>query len=124
MKCLPIVEAGQALLVDDTYASDDTVWLTPSPGHTPGHCNVNVRSRGMHAVMIGDLIHHALQVREPDWTTRFFWNPEMTVRSRKRFLEEVANTATIVLPTHFPSPTAGNVIAQGGQFRYRFQAKP
>ena len=30
--CLPIVEAGQALLVDDGYALDDTVTLTPTPG--------------------------------------------------------------------------------------------
>src|SRR5882757_9157254 len=30
--CLPIVEAGQALLVDDDYALDDTITLTPTPG--------------------------------------------------------------------------------------------
>ena len=33
--CLPIVEAGQALLVDDDYALDDTITLTPTPGHSP-----------------------------------------------------------------------------------------
>src|SRR5689334_25256453 len=41
--CLPIVEAGQALLVDDDYALDDTVTLTP--GHSPCHCCVNISSR-------------------------------------------------------------------------------
>ena len=30
--CRPIVEAGQALLVDDTYQLDDTFSLTPTPG--------------------------------------------------------------------------------------------
>ena len=44
--CLPIVEAGQALLVDDDYALDDTVTLTPTPGHSPCHCCVNIFSRG------------------------------------------------------------------------------
>ena len=33
--CLPIVEAGQALFVDDDYALDDTITLTPTPGHSP-----------------------------------------------------------------------------------------
>ena len=44
--CLPIVEAGQALLVDDDYALDDTVTLTPTPGHSPCHCCVNIFSKG------------------------------------------------------------------------------
>jgi hypothetical protein len=44
--CLPIVEAGQAVLVDDDYALDDTVTLTPTPGHSPCHCCVNIFSKG------------------------------------------------------------------------------
>ena len=30
--CEPVVAAGQALLVDDDYQLDDTLWLTPTPG--------------------------------------------------------------------------------------------
>ena len=44
--CEPVVAAGQALLVDDDYALDDTFSLTPTPGHSPCHCCVNIRSRG------------------------------------------------------------------------------
>jgi hypothetical protein len=44
--CLPIVEAGQALLVDDDYALDDTITLTPTPGHSPCHCCVNIFLKG------------------------------------------------------------------------------
>ena len=53
--CLPIVEAGQALLVDDDYALDDTITLTPTPGHSPCHCCVNIFSKGQRAVVAGDL---------------------------------------------------------------------
>jgi hypothetical protein len=74
--CEPVVAAGQALLVDDDYQLDDTLWLTPTPGHSPCHCCVNIRSRGQHAVVIGDLMHHALQCREPDWSTIFDWDRE------------------------------------------------
>jgi glyoxylase-like metal-dependent hydrolase (beta-lactamase superfamily II) len=44
--CLPIVKADQALLVDDDYVLDDTITLTPTPGHSPCHCCVNILSGG------------------------------------------------------------------------------
>ncbi len=119
--CLPIVEAGQALLVDDDFALDDTAWLTPTPGHSPCHCCVNVRAGGKRAVVTGDLMHHALQCREPDWFTIFDWDPQEGCRSRRRFLAEVADTDTLILPVHFPTPTAGHVLADGDRFRYRFR---
>jgi glyoxylase-like metal-dependent hydrolase (beta-lactamase superfamily II) len=119
--CRPIVEAGQALLVDDDFALDDTAWLTPTPGHSPCHCCVNIRSGGMRAVVTGDMMHHALQCREPDWSTVFDWDKAMAARSRRQFLSDIADTDTLVLPVHFPAPTAGRVEADGERFRYRFR---
>jgi len=121
MNCLPVVEAGQALLVDDDYQLDDTVWLTPTPGHSPCHCCVNIRSRGQRAVVTGDMMHHALQCREPDWSTIFDTDPKLAAQSRRRFLSSVADTDTLLLPVHFPSPTAGRVAADGDRFHYRFK---
>lgn len=121
MNCLPVVEAGQALLVDDDFVLDDTVTLTPTPGHSPCHCCVNIHSRGQRAVVTGDLMHHALQCREPDWSTVFDWDPAMAAQSRRRFLGATADTDTIVLPIHFPAPTAGRIEADGAaRFHYRF----
>jgi metallo-beta-lactamase superfamily protein len=37
--CEPVVAAGQALLVDDDFALDDTFWLTPTPGHWRPHAS-------------------------------------------------------------------------------------
>jgi glyoxylase-like metal-dependent hydrolase (beta-lactamase superfamily II) len=122
MNCLPVVEAGQALLVDDDYALDDTAWLTPTPGHSPCHCCVNIRSRGQRAVVTGDMMHHALQCREPDWSTVFDTDPVLAAKSRRGFLSSVADTDTLVLPVHFPSPTAGRIAADGERFHYRFHA--
>jgi glyoxylase-like metal-dependent hydrolase (beta-lactamase superfamily II) len=121
--CEPVVAAGQALLVDDDFALDDTLWLTPTPGHSPCHCCVNIASRGQRAVVTGDLIHHALQCREPDWSTVFDWDRDEAARSRRRFLTEVAGTGTVVMPVHFPHPTAGRVEADGERFRYIFASK-
>jgi glyoxylase-like metal-dependent hydrolase (beta-lactamase superfamily II) len=71
-------------------------------------------------VVTGDMMHHALQCREPDWFTIFDTDAKMAAQSRRRFLGNVADTATLVLPIHFPNPTVGRVAADGGRFRYTF----
>ena len=118
--CRPIVEAGQALLVDDTYELDGTFSLTPTPGHSPHHCCVDIRSRGQHAVVTGDMMHHALQCREPAWSTIFDTDTKAAEQSRRKFLVRVADTSTLILPIHFPNPTVGRVAADGERFRYHF----
>jgi glyoxylase-like metal-dependent hydrolase (beta-lactamase superfamily II) len=120
MNCLPVVEAGQALLVNDDYALDDTVTLTPTPGHSPCHCCVNIFSGGQRASVTGDMMHHALQCREPEWSTIFDTDPVMAAKSRRGFLDAVADTDTLILPVHFPSPTVGRIEADGERFHYRF----
>ena len=119
--CLPIVEAGQALLVDDDYALDDTVTLTPTPGHSPCHCCVNIFSKGQRAVVAGDLMHHAIQCREPDWSPGVDWDPKQSAVSRRTFFASVAGTDTLILPIHFPAPTVGLITADGDRFDYRFK---
>jgi glyoxylase-like metal-dependent hydrolase (beta-lactamase superfamily II) len=118
--CEPVVEAGQALLVDDDFALDDTVWLSPTPGHSPCHCCVNIRSGGERAVVTGDLFHHALQCREPQWSTIFDWDPKQAIASRRKFFGEVAGTGLLLLPIHFPHPTVGRLEGDGERFRYSF----
>ncbi len=120
MNCLPVVEAGQALLVGDDYALDDLVTLTPTPGHSPHHCCVNIQSRGRRASVTGDLMHHALQVCEPDWSTAFDWDPAQAARSRRRFFAQVADTDTLILPVHFPCPVGGHIVSGTDGLRYRF----
>lgn len=118
--CRPVVEAGQALLVDDTFELDETFTLIPTPGHSPCHCCVNIASKGQRAVVTGDLMHHAFQCREPNWSTVFDSDPLMAARSRISFLSSVANSPTVVLPVHFPSPTAGLVTPFKHGFDFKF----
>jgi hypothetical protein len=35
-------------------------------------------------------------------------------------LDKVAETDTIVMPAHFPGPTAGHVVANGDTYRFQF----
>jgi glyoxylase-like metal-dependent hydrolase (beta-lactamase superfamily II) len=118
--CEPILQAGQALLVDDDYSLDDMVTLTPTPGHAPCHCCVNIKSGGVRASVTGDLMHHALQTRMPEWYTIFDWDAQEGIASRKKFFSQVAGTGTYILPIHFPSPTVGLIEPLGDAFDYKF----
>ena len=46
MNCEPVVAAGQALLVDDDFALDNCLTLEPTPGHSPCHCCLHIKSGG------------------------------------------------------------------------------
>ena len=71
-------------------------------------------------MVTGDLMHHALQCREPGWFTIFDWDAQQGVESRRNFLRDIAGTGTFVLPIHFPHPTTGLVEPDGDRFHYRF----
>ncbi|WEX08100.1 MBL fold metallo-hydrolase [Chelativorans sp. AA-79] len=120
INCLPVAEAGQAELVEGAHEVDAYVSLLPTPGHSPGHYCVHIHSGGLEAIALGDLAHHMLQCREPGWSTPFCWDPEMAARSRMKLLSEAVQSRALLLPTHFPAPTAGRVTADGERFRYHF----
>lgn len=118
---LPVIEAGQAVPVEMNHALDDEIWLEPSPGHTPGHVCVAAASQGKQAVITGDLIHSPLQLKHPDWGFLYDTDPVLATRSRKAFLEAHCETDRLVMPAHFPSPTAGHVTRDRDVYGFRFR---
>ena len=117
---LPIIEAGQAILVDTDYALDDEVWLEPTIGHTPGHVAVGLTSQGQHAVMCGDLIHGPLQCVYPEWRYWADYDGEIAKKTRRQFLEASCADQRLVMTAHFPSPSIGHVIDNAGKFGFNF----
>ncbi len=72
-------------------------------------------------MVAGDLVHHVIQCREPDWSPGVDWDPRQSAVSRRKFFSSVAETDTLILPIHFPTPTAGFITADGDRFNYRFK---
>ena len=118
---LPVIAAGQMELVDGDHVFDDEVWLDPTPGHTPGHVSVHIRSGGQECVMSGDLMHHALQCAEPDWSSCFCVDPAHSARTRRAFLARYEGTPVRIMPAHFPTPTAGTIVRAGDAWRFSFE---
>ena len=117
---LPIMEAGQAQLVEKDFALDDEVWLEPTPGHTPGHFSVRIASRGAKAVITGDCIHSPVQCVEPHWIMRADSDPQLAKSTRRTFLESVSDSDVTVCATHFPEPSIGRVTARDRAFWFEY----
>ena len=119
---LPLIEAGQAILVDDDHQLDDQIWLEPTPGHTPGHCAIALASRGSRAVITGDLIHSPIQCAFPHWNFKHDYKKPLAAETRANFLDRYCDNDTRVLTAHFPLPSCGHVRRDGAAYRFAYDA--
>lgn len=114
----PILEAGLADLVESDHRLTPEVFLESTPGHTPGHVSVRIKSKGEDAVITGDLMHHPVQCADPQLASNFDFDPDAARATRRAFLERYKDGRTLVLGTHFAPPTAGKISADGKAFRF------
>jgi glyoxylase-like metal-dependent hydrolase (beta-lactamase superfamily II) len=114
----PVIDAGLADLVDAPYAVTDEVSLESTPGHSPGHVSVRIRSGGEEAVITGDLMHHPSQCARPSWGSAFDEDTALAEKTRRAFLEAHAGRDVLVIGTHFAKPGAGHVVSDGDAYRF------
>jgi len=117
---LPVMDSGQAELVATDYVFDDSVRIESWPGHTPGHVCVVVGSAQRSAVLSGDIMHTPLQCAEPQLNSCFCVDAEMARATRQRFLHTFTDSPVMVIPAHFPTPTAGWIRSHDRSFRFHF----
>ena len=122
----PLLAAGCFDIVPAEHRLDRWIGLRPTPGHTPGHVSVEIAapagpaSAGVAAglAITGDLIHTPLQVAAPELSPRVDADPDLAARTRRAFVEDMAETGRLVLGTHFPLPSAGQVRRKGDRFAW------
>ena len=117
---LPIIDSGQALIVDQDHVLDDQIWLEPSPGHTPGHVSIRAQSGDSEAVFSGDLMHSVLQCVYPELVSRACFDKPLARQTRHDFLERYCDRPVQVMTAHFPSPSSGYIHRHRGD-GYRFK---
>lgn len=113
----PIFDAGLATFVGPSAHLAPEVALIPSHGHTPGHVAVLIESKGESAVITGDLLHTPCQIGRPDWSCAYDTDQDAAAVTRHAFLERFADTPTMVIGTHFGTPSGVLVEREGSTFR-------
>lgn len=111
----PIVAAGRADLVASDAAICDEITLIPTPGHSPGHVSLHIRSDGAEALLTGDVAHHPCQMAHLDWSSTVDSDPAQAIATRQALFSRFADTATLVIGGHFD---AGYIKRDGTAFRF------
>ena len=109
----PIVAAGLVEFIGPDFRLSDEVTLIPTPGHTPGHVSVHIRSKGKEAVITGDMMHHPIQFALAGTPGNFDMDQEQGVRTRRDFIGRFADQDVLIIGSHFSDPTAGHIVRDG-----------
>jgi len=111
----PIVEAGKADLVADNARLCDEITLIPTPGHSPGHISIHIRSDGEDALLTGDVAHHPCQMAHLEWSSTADSDPVQSAVTRRELFSRFADTPTLVIGGHF---NAGRIRREGDAFKF------
>jgi len=115
----PVVAAGLVDYISPHHQVTEEVSLFPTPGHTPGHVSVLIRSRGEEAVITGDLMHHPIQLVDPLRHGNFDMDKAQGALTRQAFVERFANSKVLVIGSHFCDPTSGWIERHGRGWKLR-----
>ena len=111
----PIVDAGRADLVASDARICDEITLIPTPGHSPGHMSLLIRSDGEQGLLTGDVAHHPCQMAHLDWSSTADSDPAQSAATRRELFGRFADTPTTVIGGHFG---AARIRRDGNAFKF------
>ena len=111
----PVVDAGRADLVASDARICDEITLIPTPGHSPGHVSLHIKSGGEEGLLTGDVAHHPCQMAHLDWSSTADSDPVLSAKTRRELFGRFADTPTLVIGGHF---NAGRIKRDGDAFKY------
>ena len=111
----PIVAAGQADLVASDARICEEITLIPTPGHSPGHVSLHIRSEGEEGLLTGDVAHHPCQMAHLDWSSTADSDPRQSAETRRALFSRFADRPVLVIGGHFD---AGHIQRDGDAFKF------
>lgn len=107
----PLAQHDQLRLVEPDHRLTETIRLVPTAGHTPGHVSVRIESAGAIAYISGDVVHHPIQISDPQISALPDVDTDAAHASRLQLLRRVADERALLLGSHFAAPSGGYVIS-------------
>ncbi len=87
--------------------------LRLAPGHTPGHCIVELED----AVILADAAHNPAQLLSDDWTCHADEDPELARRTRAALAAELVDGGKAITMTHYGR--FGRLVSDGPTRRWQ-----
>jgi glyoxylase-like metal-dependent hydrolase (beta-lactamase superfamily II) len=111
----PIADAGKVDLVASDAKICDEITLISTPGHSPGHVSLHIKSDGEEAVLAGDVAHHPCQMARLDWSSTADSDPTQSAVTRRELFGRFADTPALVIGGHYD---AGRIKRDGDAFKF------
>ncbi len=91
-----------------------------APGHSIDHAAIQIVSGGEAALFGGDILHHPLEIYEPELLSMFCEFPDAARRSRRAVLASAADSQAIYFSSHFPMSSAGRISQGAAGYEWSF----
>ncbi|MBT3643365.1 MAG: MBL fold metallo-hydrolase, partial [Gammaproteobacteria bacterium] len=91
---LPVMNAGLMDLVAADHQVSEEVSFVSTPGHTPGHVSILIRSKAKQALITGDCIHHPCQIEQTHWSSSADFDASRAIATRENLVAAYANQPT------------------------------
>jgi glyoxylase-like metal-dependent hydrolase (beta-lactamase superfamily II) len=115
----PYVKAAKFSAFDGNTELVPGIRAVSTRGHTPGHANYIVESKGQKLVLWGDLIHvAAVQFGEPSVTIQFDTDSKAAAVQRKRAYADAVKGGYWVGAAHIAFPGLGHVRTSGKAYEW------
>jgi len=114
----PLLDEGLVDFIDEDLIVGDGVEAVPTPGHTPGHVSVRVKSGSTEVLIGGDLSNQPIQTRHPEYNLPFDIDHDMATATRRRAFEELSGSGILFLAGHYPAPGIGVIEPLGSEHRF------
>ena len=115
---LPVLKAGLAELVPDTFRISASLQVEPAPGHTIGHSLLHLACGAKQAYFVGDAFHHPIEMIHPDLDSQTSENFPLASRTRRRIIDRCLTSEALVIPAHFPCAFGGALKLTQGELRF------
>jgi glyoxylase-like metal-dependent hydrolase (beta-lactamase superfamily II) len=112
-----IDDLGQLDLIDADTEITPGVTVMPAPGESPGHVVVRIETGAAPVYVLGDLLHHGIEVARPTWNPPHA-DHEPLMETRQRFYPLLADEGAHALYAHEPFPSWGRIVRDEEGFRW------
>lgn len=92
--------------------------IVPAGGHTPGSSIIVLGSQGRRALLLGDVVHHPVQLLEDDWERVVDVDEERARRTQVAIVRDLIRDGTPAVGAHFPGLRFGRVVVRNGRRRW------
>ncbi|WP_288109196.1 MBL fold metallo-hydrolase [Limnobacter sp.] len=115
----PYADAGKLKPFDGVTEIVLGIKAIPTAGHTPGHTEYEVDSKGQKFMVWGDLIHvAAVQFANPVVTIGFDSDPKTARKAREKEFANAAKQGYLVAGSHLSFPGIGHLVKNGKGYTF------